>query len=142
MGPPTQDPQPSPTTRKVNRPEGVKKNEPWIDVVLSRQRLYAYQGNELVDKFIVSTGISKYPTIKGVFKVYVKYQYADMRGPGYHLEDVPFVMYFTGDYGIHGTYWHSNFGRPMSHGCINLTRSDAAWLYSWAPRGTSVVIHW
>ena len=126
--------------RTINRPDGVKNSERWIDVVLSRQRLFAFEGNELVDKFIVSTGISKYPTVKGVFKVYVKYPYADMRGPGYHLEDVPFVMYFTGDYGIHGTYWHNNFGTPMSHGCVNLRTEDAKWLYNWAKVGTVVRI--
>jgi len=136
--PPTQEPQPTPTVRPVNKPEGVKNNERWLDVDLSRQRLFAYKGNELVDKFIVSTGISKYPTVKGVFKVYVKYQYADMRGPGYHLEDVPYVMYFSGDYGIHGTYWHNNFGTPMSHGCVNLRTDDAKWLYNWAKVGTVV----
>lgn len=122
----------------VNRPEGVKKHEPWIDVVLSRQRMYVYQGNELVDKFKVSTGISKFPTIKGIFKIYVKYEYADMKGPGYHLRDVPYVMYFSGDYGIHGTYWHNNFGMPMSHGCVNMNTEDAEWLFKWAKVGTVV----
>jgi lipoprotein-anchoring transpeptidase ErfK/SrfK len=51
-------------------------------------------------------------------------------------------MFFYAGYALHGTYWHNNFGHPMSHGCINLTRADAAWLYSWTPMGTKVVIHW
>ena len=84
-----------------------------------------YQGDELVEKFIVSTGISKYPTVKGIFKIYVKYKFADMRGSDYFLKDVPFVMYFYEDYGIHGTYWHNNFGTPMNHGCVNLHTEDA-----------------
>jgi len=63
-----------------------------------------------------------------------------MRGPGYHLEDVPYVMYFSGDFGLHGTYWHNNFGNPMSHGCVNLKTEDAKWLYNWVKVGTVVRI--
>ena len=40
----------------------------------------------------------------------------------------------------HGTYWHNNFGHPMSHGCVNMTNEDAKWLYEWAPRGTLVLV--
>jgi lipoprotein-anchoring transpeptidase ErfK/SrfK len=137
--PPTQaEPQPTEKLRKVNRPDDVKKNERWIDVVLSRQKLLVYQGDELVEKFIVSTGISKYPTVKGKFTIYVKYKFADMRGSDYFLEDVPFVMYFYEDYGIHGTYWHNNFGTPMSHGCVNLRTEDAKWLFNYVNVGTTV----
>ena len=64
-----------------------------------------------------------------------------MRGPGYNLPNVPWTMYFRGGYAIHGVYWHTNFGTPMSHGCINMKKSDARWLYRWAPRGTKVRIH-
>jgi lipoprotein-anchoring transpeptidase ErfK/SrfK len=51
-------------------------------------------------------------------------------------------MYFYRGYGIHGTYWHSNFGHPMSHGCINLPTEEAEWLFHWASVGTLVNIHW
>ena len=64
-----------------------------------------------------------------------------MSGPGYYLPDVPYVMYFYDGYGLHGTYWHSNFGTPMSHGCVNLSIPDAEWLYNWADVGTLVNIH-
>jgi LysM repeat protein len=114
----------------------------WIDVDLSSQRLYAYQGNGVVRSMVVSTGISRYPTPPGRFRIYSKYPSVTMSGPGYYLPGVPHTMFFYKGYAIHGTYWHNNFGTPMSHGCINLTRGDAAWLYSWAPVGTSVVIHW
>jgi lipoprotein-anchoring transpeptidase ErfK/SrfK len=61
----------------------------------------------------------------------------------YYLPDVPHVMYFyTGGYAIHGTYWHSNFGYPMSHGCVNLSESAAAWVYNWSPVGTPIWIHY
>jgi len=99
-------------------------------------------GNSVVRTMIVSTGVARYPTPRGRFRIYSKYRAVNMSGPGYYLPGVPHTMFFYRGYAIHGTYWHSNFGTPMSHGCINLTRADAAWLYSWAPVGTSVVIHW
>ena len=114
----------------------------WIDVDLSSQTVRAYQGNTAIRAMVVSTGIARYPTPPGRFRIYAKYPSVNMSGPGYYLPGVPHTMFFYKGYAIHGTYWHSNFGTPMSHGCINLTRSDAAWLYSWAPTGTLVVIHW
>lgn len=113
----------------------------WIDVDLSDQMTYAYEGNQIIQSFWVSTGTWLHPTVTGQFYIYVKYEYADMAGPGYYLPNVPYVMYFYKGYGIHGTYWHSNFGTPMSHGCINLTIPDAEWLYYWADVGTLVNIH-
>ena len=56
----------------------------------------------------------------------------------YCTKDVPWVMYFNGDQGFHGTYWHNNFGNRMSHGCVNLPLGTAESLYSWAPNGTEV----
>jgi LysM repeat protein len=114
----------------------------WIDVDLSSQTVRAYQGNSVLRSMVVSTGIARYPTPPGQYRIYAKYPSTTMSGPGYYLPGVPHAMYFYRGYALHGTYWHSNFGTPMSHGCINLTRADAAWLYSWAPVGTLVVIHW
>jgi lipoprotein-anchoring transpeptidase ErfK/SrfK len=65
-----------------------------------------------------------------------------MSGPGYYLPDVPYIMYFYKGYGLHGTYWHNNFGTPMSHGCVNLTIPDAAWLYNFSSVGTVVNVHY
>ena len=45
-------------------------------------------------------------------------------------------------YGLHGTYWHHNFGTPMSHGCVNLQTDDAGWLFGWASVGTLVNVHY
>ncbi len=50
-------------------------------------------------------------------------------------------MFFYAGYAIHGTYWHNNFGQNVSHGCVNVNLTDAAWLYAWTPLGTKVVIH-
>jgi lipoprotein-anchoring transpeptidase ErfK/SrfK len=89
----------------------------------------------------VSTGVAAYPTVIGQFRVYVKYTAADMAGPGYYLPDVPYTMYFYKGYALHGTYWHSNFGTPMSHGCVNLRTSEAQWLFNFASVGTLVIVH-
>ena len=113
----------------------------WIDVDLSQQRLYAYEGDTLMNSFIVSTGTWQTPTVTGTFKIWIKLLSTPMSGPGYYLPDVPYVMYFYKDYGLHGTYWHNNFGTPMSHGCVNLTIPDAEWLYNFASVGTVVNVH-
>lgn len=114
----------------------------WIDVDLSNQRVYAYEGDVVVNSFLVSTGTWATPTVTGQFKVYVKYRSAKMSGPGYYLPNVPYIMYFHGSYGLHGTYWHNNFGTPMSHGCVNLSIPDSEWLYNWASVGTVVNVHY
>ena len=114
--------------------------ERWIEVVLSTQRTIAWQGDEQVRTMIVSTGTSRHPTVTGRFQVYAKFLSRTMSGPEYTLQDVPDVMFFYKGYAIHGTYWHSNFGQPMSHGCVNLSKADAAWLFRWAPMGTLVVV--
>jgi hypothetical protein len=136
--PPTDEPGPV----FAGLPDGVGAGERWIDVDLTNQRTFAYEGSTLVNSFVVSTGTWQHPTVTGTYKVYVKYRYADMRGPGYYLADVPYVMYFYQGYGLHGTYWHHNFGTPMSHGCINLTIGEAGWLFDWASVGTVVHIHY
>ena len=114
----------------------------WIDVNLSAQRVTAYQGNTALRSTIVSTGLPRTPTPTGRFYIQRKYASVAMSGPGYYLPGVPYSMFFYAGYAIHGTYWHSNFGTPMSHGCINLPTSEAAWFYSFAPIGTLVYIHY
>ena len=109
-----------------------------IVVDLSEQRVYAYENGVLVRQFVVSTGLPGTPTIQGSFTIQRKTPSRHMSGPGYDLPGVPWVMYFYRGYALHGTYWHNNFGQPMSHGCVNMRTPDAEWLYQWAPIGTSV----
>ncbi|MCC7208628.1 MAG: LysM peptidoglycan-binding domain-containing protein [Anaerolineae bacterium] len=111
-------------------------------VILSEQMVYAYQDGQLLRSSAVSTGVAAHPTVVGDFAVYVKYSSQTMSGPGYYLPGVPYVMYFYRDYGLHGTYWHSNFGTPMSHGCVNLPTPEAEWLFNWAEIGTPVYVRW
>jgi lipoprotein-anchoring transpeptidase ErfK/SrfK len=114
----------------------------WIEVNLSEQRMYAWEGDVLMNSFLVSTGTWATPTVTGTFSIWHKTPLQAMSGPGYYLPNVPYVMYFYKDYGIHGTYWHNNFGTPMSHGCVNLTIPDSEWLYNWASYGTTVKVHY
>src|SRR5690606_4948085 len=130
-----------PTAVAYEQPSSPGDGVRWFDVDLSDQRMYAYEGDTLVRTFVVSTGTWQTPTIKGRFKVWIKLRSAPMSGPGYYLPDVPYIMYFSGDYGIHGTYWHNNFGVPMSHGCVNLSIPDAEWAYNFASVGTVVNVH-
>jgi hypothetical protein len=116
--------------------------ERWIDIDLSQQTLFAYEGDTLVASFLVSTGVWQYPTVTGRFHIYVKYLYTDMAGVGYYLPNVPYTMYFYKGYGIHGTYWHHNFGHPMSHGCVNMYTPDAEWMFNFASVGTLVNVHY
>jgi lipoprotein-anchoring transpeptidase ErfK/SrfK len=143
---PTPKPSPVPNTyptyRKASLPPGVYPNERWIDVNLSTQRLHAYDGHDLIKTFVVSTGLPGTPTVTGRFRVYIKYTSTLMAGPGYYLPNVPWTMYFYNGYGIHGTYWHNNFGVPMSHGCVNMQNDDAEWLFYFSQIGTLINIHY
>ena len=115
-----------------------------IEVDLTNQRLYAYEGNNRVFDFLVSTGKwGKTPT--GTFNIWIKLRYTKMEGGSkdwgtyYYLPNVPYVMFFYNDqipkwrgFGRHGAYWHNNFGHPMSHGCVNMKIEEAEKLYYWA----------
>jgi lipoprotein-anchoring transpeptidase ErfK/SrfK len=109
-----------------------------IVVSTGEQRIYAYEDGRMVRSHLVSTGRILTPTVLGDFRVYAKYRATDMSGPGYYLPQVPFTMYFHLGYGIHGTYWHNSFGRPMSHGCVNLPTPEAEWFFNFASIGTPV----
>ncbi len=119
----------------------------WIDVNIRTQTFTAYEGSRAVRSALVSTGVAAHPTPVGRFAIYVKLKSQTMTGGTkasndyYYLPNVPNVMYFYRDYALHGTYWHKNFGRPMSRGCVNLTLADAEWVFNWAPLGTPVVTH-
>lgn len=114
--------------------------ERWIQIDLKTQRLIAWEGKNQVYAIIISTGKNSTPTRPGIFKIQSKYATTRMTGEGYDLPNVPYVMFYEGNYGIHGAYWHSRFGTPVSHGCVNLAVDHARWLFNWASVGTPVVI--
>jgi lipoprotein-anchoring transpeptidase ErfK/SrfK len=123
---------------------GENNDRKRIEIDLTRQRLYAYDGEEKTYDFAVSTGKWGW-TPTGRFKIWAKLKYTLMTGGSkllgtyYYLPNVPYVMFFynnkvarTQGFSIHGTYWHDNFGHPMSHGCINMKIEEAELLFSWA----------
>jgi len=116
-------------------PEGESK---WIEVDLSEQMVIAHENGVPVRAFVVSTGLPQWPTVQGRFRIWAKTAAQTMSGGSraagdyYSLPNVQWVSYFYQDYGLHGAYWHNNFGQPMSHGCVNMTNEDAEWLFFWS----------
>lgn len=114
-----------------------EKEEKRIEIDLSAQKLYAYENTDKIYSFDVSTGKWNL-TPTGEFRIWTKIKYTLMTGGSkelgtyYYLPNVPFTMFFYKDYGIHGAYWHDNFGHPMSHGCVNMRIEDAEKLFYWA----------
>jgi lipoprotein-anchoring transpeptidase ErfK/SrfK len=116
----------------------VSPDEKWIEVDLTNQKVFAHEGDRIVYNFPISSGKPWTPTVTGEFRVWIKLKYAKMSGGSralgnyYYLPNVPFIMYFYQGYGIHGAYWHNNFGNPMSHGCVNMRIPDAEKIFYWA----------
>jgi len=123
-----------------------KRTSRWIEVDLSSQTMTMREGSKAVATYKVSTGTKSHPTKTGTFKIRAKLRIQNMgnpnlsRPPYYYTKNVPWVMYFNGDQALHGAYWHNNFGRVMSHGCVNLPVNVAKKLYAWAKVGTTVVV--
>jgi hypothetical protein len=139
----------------------------WIDISIKQQSLVAYMGKTPVYATLISSGRAGLgdpdkteSTPRGTFMVYQKEVASTMdgdedKGDSYNLRDVPFVQYFHKGYALHGAYWHDDFGKVRSHGCVNLAPKDAAWLFEWTDpsvpptwhgvlnkdRGTVVYIH-
>lgn len=120
----------------IPRPTGVGAAERWIHVDLSEQTLVAYEGDRPVFATLVSTGRRGFETPVGTFRIQSKHVSTTMDDPesptdAYSIEDVPWTMYFHKSYALHGAFWHDSFGRPRSHGCVNLAPADARWLFQW-----------
>jgi lipoprotein-anchoring transpeptidase ErfK/SrfK len=138
---------PAQATTTANQPELQRMADlkqttnRWIEVNVATQRLIAWEGPTPVYAVVVSTGTDAHPTLPGSFAVQSKHRTARMRGDDYDVPDVPYTMYYSGGYAIHGAYWHRRFGTPVSHGCVNVAVNHAKWLYDWATVGTPVVVH-
>ncbi len=113
-----------------------RNEERWIRVDLSEQQVVAYEGIKPIRAFIISSGLPGTPTVIGEYRIKTKVQVQTMSGGSgesyYSLPNVKWVQYFYQEYAFHGTYWHNDFGRPKSHGCLNMTNADAKWLFDWA----------
>jgi lipoprotein-anchoring transpeptidase ErfK/SrfK len=124
----------------IARPAGIPEGDQWIHVDLSEQTLVAYEGDRPVFATLVSTGREGFETPTGTFRIQSKHVSTTMDDPdspteAYSIEDVPWTMYFEGSYALHAAFWHDNFGRVRSHGCVNLAPADARWLFAWTTPG-------
>jgi lipoprotein-anchoring transpeptidase ErfK/SrfK len=134
---------------------GVANEERWIEVDLSEQKIRAWEGGNLYLESLISTGLPWWPTPQGEFRIWDKVRATKMEGGSgkyyYYLPNVPYVMFFENDkvpgwrgFSLHGTYWHNDFGRVHSHGCVNLPTPVAERLYYWVspvlPAGKSSVM--
>lgn len=112
-----------------------------VGVDLSKQQAYAYENGQLVYSMKISSGIKDW-TPTGTFHVYAKTKRQKMSGPGYYVPNVPNILWFRGDYSLHGVYWHNDFGiRPRSHGCVGQSVADSEWTYAWGEVGMPIVIY-
>lgn len=115
---------------------GKNSDEKWIEVDLGKQKMIAHQGNTVFLETLISSGLWG-KTVPGEFKIWYKIRSTKMEGGNkalgtyYYLPNVPYTMFFNNDIGIHGTYWHQNFGQPMSHGCVNTPTPMAERLFYW-----------
>lgn len=138
---------PVPQIAYNNRPTepvlGVSAAERWVEVDLSEQKLRAWEGNTLYLETLISTGLPWWPTPEGEFRIQYKVRATKMEGGEgryyYNLPNVPFVMFFGNEklswgrgYGLHGAYWHNEFGTRRSHGCVNLPIPMAEQIYNWS----------
>lgn len=133
-----------PDSHLAQKVMGTNDEPKRIEVDLTNQRLYAFEGNNKIYDFLISSGKwGRTPT--GTFRIQNKFRYTKMSGGSaalhtyYYLPNVPFVMFFgnaqipaSKGFSLHGTYWHSNFGHPMSHGCVNMKTEEAELIYNWS----------
>lgn len=133
--------------------ESTNSSNKHIEVNLSTQTVSAYENGQLIHSFVISSG--KWGrTHPGVYQIWTKVRSQKMSGGSkedgtyYYLPNVPYILFFYNSthpkkmgYSFHGTYWHNNFGYPMSHGCVNMKTPDAGLLYHWAEINTPVIIY-
>ena len=123
------------------RPAAIRSDELWVGVNLREQTLVAYEGDKPVFATLVATGLPQTPTVQGIFRTWLRLKWGKMSGGSYatggfyYLEDVTWTCYFYQGYALHAAYWHDAFGRPRSHGCVNMSPHDAWWVFQWSARG-------
>jgi len=128
------------------RPSSIGPSERWVGVCLKEQTAVAYEGDRPVYAAMVATGLPGTPTVQGIFRTWWRVPSRRMVGPGYYLEEVTWTCYFYAGYALHAAYWHDAFGRPRSHGCVNMSPYDAWWVFRWSepdgPHSPMVYVYW
>lgn len=129
------------------RPSSVGADEYWVDVDLTEQTLAAYEGDRMVYAALISSGLSQWATRIGLNQVWERRISAPMRGGEagvdyYYIEGVLHTLYFDGEISLHNAFWHDDFGRPKSHGCVNLAPRVAEWIYYWSEEAPNDLWVW
>ena len=146
-------PQDEPRVLGESNTIAVNNSSKYVEVDLTTQRAFTFENGQRLKEYIISSGKWDRTPI-GTFTIWTKIRSQKMSGGSkltgdyYYLPNVPYIMFFynaahpkTAGFSLHGTYWHHNFGVPMSHGCINMKTEDAAEVFSWADVGTEVRIY-
>ncbi len=135
-----------PVRREELEPISPQVQDKWIHITLADQMLTCYENGVEVFKTRIASGSSftddegnivDFSTVEGDYRVERKRPSRRMRGGDefglpYDVNGVPWCTYFgLNGAAIHGAYWHNNYGRPRSHGCINVTPDAAKWIYRW-----------
>lgn len=138
--------------RHKTRPSAIRVDERWVGVNLREQTVVAYEGDKPVYAALTATGMAATPTVQGIFRTWWRLVSRKMVGGSaatggyYYLEEVPWTCYFYSGYALHAAYWHDAFGRPRSHGCVNLSPYDAWWIFKWSeaggPNSPAVYVYW
>ena len=118
----------------------IGPRDKWVEVRVTWGYLLAYEGHEPVYATAISPGQdgianSAYSTARGKHYVQWKLLSGDMsgrdKGSDWYVQEVPWVQYYRDNFALHGAWWHDDFGRPKSHGCINVSPPDARHLFGW-----------
>jgi hypothetical protein len=131
--------------KRIPRPPEIHGH--WVAIDLYEQTLVAYEDDTMIFATLVASGLAGMSTGTGTFQVWGRRLNGPMSGAEgqpdfYQLENVPYALYFDGHISLHGTYWHDGFGYRRSHGCVNLSISDAHWLYDWLGVGGWVYVYY
>jgi len=131
----------------TTRPEGVTGDR-WINIDLGNFTLSVYEDGELIFASLIASGLHPFYTQPGTFQIYKMYETVTMqdayeadRSDFYHLQAVPWAMFYDRNTAIHGVYWPVVLGFNQSHGCVNMSPGDANWVYQWAEDGDWVYVH-
>jgi lipoprotein-anchoring transpeptidase ErfK/SrfK len=134
-----------PITEEELAPINPEAEDKRVEVDVTHQTLSCYEGNREVFFCRVSTGakfdmygnvVDKWATPVGLHRVTRKFISLQMSGgttgAGYDIPGIGWTSIFaTGGVAVHSTFWHNNYGDPVSHGCVNATPEDAKWIFRW-----------
>ncbi len=142
-----------------------KTNGKVIVVSLEEQAMRVYDKGKLVNAFLVTTGRPDRPSLPGVWWVEGKqsptvFKAGVPKTSPYWYPDTPInyaIQYHSQGYFIHDSWWRADYGPGTnfphadssgdafssqgSHGCVNLSKDNAAWLYNFVKLYTSIIIY-